>query len=165
MLFLLLIENIIGRGGYAYVYKGSLQDGQLIAVKQLSRGTPEDRISILLSELGILAHVDHPNTAMLIGFGVEGGMHLVFQLSPLGNLGSLLHGVYLILCIALLSYVKDFLFFYHIISVKYCSMKYICWRIWLAIFNEISQNNHFFFIQKSQIQDSASKSFLFECIY
>ncbi|KAK7332936.1 hypothetical protein VNO80_29693 [Phaseolus coccineus] len=85
-------ENIIGRGGYAYVYKGSLQDGQLIAVKQLSRGTPEDRISILLSELGILAHVDHPNTAMLIGFGVEGGMHLVFQLSPLGNLGSLLHG-------------------------------------------------------------------------
>ncbi|WVY93473.1 hypothetical protein V8G54_032561 [Vigna mungo] len=84
-------ENIIGRGGYAYVYKGSLQNGQLIAVKQLSRGTPEDRISVLLSELGILSHVDHPNTAMLIGFGVEGGMYLVFQLSPLGNLGSLLH--------------------------------------------------------------------------
>ncbi|BAT88029.1 hypothetical protein VIGAN_05146100 [Vigna angularis var. angularis] len=85
-------ENIIGRGGYAYVYKGSLQDGQLIAVKQLSRGTPEDRISVLLSELGILSHVEHPNTAMLIGFGVEGGMYLVFQLSPMGNLGSLLHG-------------------------------------------------------------------------
>ncbi|CAJ1960938.1 unnamed protein product [Sphenostylis stenocarpa] len=84
-------KNIIGRGGYAHVYKGRLQDGQLIAVKQLDRGTVEDRISNLLSELGILAHVDHPNTAMLIGFGVEGGMHLVFQLSPLGNLGSLLH--------------------------------------------------------------------------
>nr|KYP37724.1 putative LRR receptor-like serine/threonine-protein kinase At1g53420 family [Cajanus cajan] len=85
-------ENFIGRGGYADVFKGSLQDGQLIAVKQLNKGTPEDRTSSFLSELGILAHVDHPNTANLIGCGVEGGMHLVFQLSPLGNLGSLLHG-------------------------------------------------------------------------
>lgn len=129
MFFLLLIENIIGRGGYAYVYKDRLQNGQLIAVKQLSRGTTEDRISVLLSELGILSHVDHPNTAMLIGFGVEGGMYLVFQLSPLGNLGSLLHGVYLILIIVLFSHVKAFFFFYHITSVKYLSMGYICWRV------------------------------------
>ncbi|XP_029125385.1 receptor-like cytosolic serine/threonine-protein kinase RBK2 [Cajanus cajan] len=92
LLCLFLVENFIGRGGYADVFKGSLQDGQLIAVKQLNKGTPEDRTSSFLSELGILAHVDHPNTANLIGCGVEGGMHLVFQLSPLGNLGSLLHG-------------------------------------------------------------------------
>ncbi|KAH1071575.1 hypothetical protein AAZX31_03G221100 [Glycine max] len=85
-------ENMIGRGGFADVYKGSLQDGQLIAVKRLNKGTPENRTSSFLSELGILAHVDHPNTAKLIGCGVEGGMHLVFELSPLGNLGSLLHG-------------------------------------------------------------------------
>ncbi|KAH1259367.1 Receptor-like cytosolic serine/threonine-protein kinase RBK2 [Glycine max] len=89
-------ENMIGRGGFADVYKGSLQDGQLIAVKRLNKGTPENRTSSFLSELGILAHVDHPNTAKLIGCGVEGGMHLVFELSPLGNLGSLLHGVHLV---------------------------------------------------------------------
>ncbi|TKY61451.1 Receptor cytosolic serine/threonine-protein kinase RBK2 [Spatholobus suberectus] len=85
-------ENLIGRGGYADVYKGRLQDGQLIAVKRLNKGSPEERTSSFLSELGTLAHVDHPNTAKLIGCGVEGGMHLVFHLSPLGNLGSLLHG-------------------------------------------------------------------------
>lgn len=99
---------MIGRGGFADVYKGSLQDGQLIAVKRLNKGTPENRTSSFLSELGILAHVDHPNTAKLIGCGVEGGMHLVFELSPLGNLGSLLHGVHLVPSIPLFSYVKAF---------------------------------------------------------
>lgn len=39
-----------------------------------------------------MAHVNHPNTAKLIGYGVEGGMHLVLELSPHGSLASLLHG-------------------------------------------------------------------------
>ncbi|MBA0675785.1 hypothetical protein Goari_017310, partial [Gossypium aridum] len=43
-----------------------------------------------LSELGIIVHVDHPNIAQLIGYGVDGGMHLVLQLSPHGSLASLL---------------------------------------------------------------------------
>ncbi|XP_061348500.1 receptor-like cytosolic serine/threonine-protein kinase RBK2 [Gastrolobium bilobum] len=85
-------ENLIGRGGFAEVYKGRLQDGQLIAVKRMNKGTTAERTSSFLSELGIIAHVDHPNTAKLIGCGVEGEMYLVFQLSPLGSLGSLLHG-------------------------------------------------------------------------
>ncbi|CAL0300070.1 unnamed protein product [Lupinus luteus] len=85
-------ENIIGRGGFAEVFKGCLQDGQLIAVKKLTKGTTEDVISGFLSELGVIAHVDHPNTAKLIGCGVDGGMHLVFELSTLGSLGTLLHG-------------------------------------------------------------------------
>ncbi|CAL0320988.1 unnamed protein product [Lupinus luteus] len=85
-------ENIIGRGGFAEVFKGRLQDGQLIAVKKLTKGTTEEIIAGFLSELGVMAHVDHPNTAKLIGCGVEGGMHLVFELSTLGCLGSLLHG-------------------------------------------------------------------------
>ncbi|RHN49325.1 putative protein kinase RLK-Pelle-RLCK-VI family [Medicago truncatula] len=85
-------ENLIGRGGFAEVYKGRLLDGQLIAVKRLNKGTSDERTSNFLSELGIIAHLNHPNTARLIGCGVEGEMHLVFQLSPLGNLDSLLHG-------------------------------------------------------------------------
>ncbi|GLT64465.1 hypothetical protein SLA2020_369560 [Shorea laevis] len=85
-------ENLIGQGGYAEVYKGRLQDGQLIAVKRLTKGTADERTSGFLSELGIIAHVDHPNTAKLIGCGIEGGMHLIFELSPLGSLGYLLHG-------------------------------------------------------------------------
>ncbi|ESQ49562.1 hypothetical protein EUTSA_v10021930mg, partial [Eutrema salsugineum] len=85
-------ENIIGRGGYAEVYQGMLPEGKLIAVKRLTRGTPDEQTTEFLSELGIIAHVDHPNTAKFIGCCIEGGMHLVFRLSPLGSLGSLLHG-------------------------------------------------------------------------
>ncbi|KAJ7973397.1 Kinase family protein [Quillaja saponaria] len=85
-------ENLIGRGGFAEVYKGHLKNGQLIAVKRLTKGTIDEMTSGFLSELGILAHVDHPNIAKLVGVGVEGGMHLVFQLSKLGSLGSVLHG-------------------------------------------------------------------------
>ncbi|KAL0708625.1 hypothetical protein Bca4012_075051 [Brassica carinata] len=85
-------ENIIGRGGYAEVYQGILPEGKLIAVKRLIKGTPDEQTAEFLSELGIIAHVDHPNTAKFIGCCIDGGMHLVFWLSPLGSLGSLLHG-------------------------------------------------------------------------
>ncbi|KAL6978464.1 non-specific serine,threonine protein kinase [Sarracenia purpurea var. burkii] len=84
-------ENLIGKGGYAEVYKGRLQNGQLVAIKRLTRGQVEERIGNFLSELGIMAHVNHPNTAKLIGYGVEGGMYIVLELSPHGSLTSLLH--------------------------------------------------------------------------
>ncbi|KAL2535600.1 Protein kinase family protein [Forsythia ovata] len=82
---------LIGKGGYAEVYRGCLEGGQLVAIKRLTRGPLEERIGDFLSELGIMAHVNHPNTAKLIGYGVEGGMYLVLELSPLGSLASLLH--------------------------------------------------------------------------
>ncbi|KAI3728249.1 hypothetical protein L6452_16882 [Arctium lappa] len=85
-------ENLIGEGGYSEVYKGHLQDGQFIAVKRLIRGTPEEMTSDFLSELGILVHVNHPNISHVIGYGVEGGMHLVLPLSQHGSLASLLRG-------------------------------------------------------------------------
>ncbi|KAJ9549537.1 hypothetical protein OSB04_022080 [Centaurea solstitialis] len=85
-------ENLIGEGGYSEVYKGHLHGGQLIAVKRVIRGTPEEMTSDFLSELGILVHVNHPNIANVIGYGVEGGMHLVLPLSQHGSLASLLRG-------------------------------------------------------------------------
>ncbi|XP_072967869.1 receptor-like cytosolic serine/threonine-protein kinase RBK2 isoform X2 [Typha angustifolia] len=85
-------ENIIGKGGHAEVYKGCLRNGQIIAVKRLTRGTADERINNFLSELGILVHLNHPNTSRLIGVGAEGEMHFVFQLSFHGSLATLLHG-------------------------------------------------------------------------
>lgn len=93
MLYLVLAENLIGKGGFAEVYKGCLKGGDLVAIKRLTKGTNEERVTSFLSELGIIAHVDHPNTAKLIGYGVKGGLHIVLQLSSLGSLGSLLHGL------------------------------------------------------------------------
>ena len=89
-------ENLIGEGGYAEVYKGKLQDGQYVAIKRLTRGTPDEMAADFLSELGIICHVDHPNTAKLVGYGVEGGMHLVLYLSPHGSLATLLYRVSII---------------------------------------------------------------------
>ena len=85
-------ENLIGKGGYAEVYKGCLRNGQLVAIKRLTRGTPDEITSDFLMEIGIMAHVNHPNTARLIGYGVEGGFHLVLELSPNGSLASMLYG-------------------------------------------------------------------------
>jgi serine/threonine protein kinase len=75
---------LIGEGGYAEVYKGQLEDGQFVAIKWLTRGSPEEMTVDFLSELGIIVHVDHPNIAKVIGYGIEGGMHLVLELSTNG---------------------------------------------------------------------------------
>ncbi|KAG2696145.1 hypothetical protein I3760_07G044900 [Carya illinoinensis] len=87
-------ENLIGKGGHAEVYKGCLSDGQVVAVKRLTKKKKEeeDRISDFLSELGIIAHINHPNAARLLGFGIDGGLHLVLQFSPHGSLASVLFG-------------------------------------------------------------------------
>lgn len=86
------LENLIGKGGYAEVYKGRLWNGQLVAIKRLTRGTHDEIIEDFLAELGIMAHVNHPNTAKLMGYGVEGGMYLVLEFSRQGSLASLLYG-------------------------------------------------------------------------
>ncbi|KAH9321362.1 hypothetical protein KI387_016001, partial [Taxus chinensis] len=86
-------DNIVGRGGYAEVYRGDLQDGQIIAVKRLASGsTDEQKEKDFLTELGIIGHVCHPNTASLIGCCIENGLHLIFDFSPYGSLASVLHG-------------------------------------------------------------------------
>ncbi|EPS58364.1 hypothetical protein M569_16451, partial [Genlisea aurea] len=85
-------ENLIGRGGYADVYKGCLPNGQLVAIKQLKRGMGDEELLNFLSEIGVIAHINHPNTAKLIGYGVDGGAFIVLKLSSLGSLGSLLQG-------------------------------------------------------------------------
>ncbi|CAJ1940269.1 unnamed protein product [Sphenostylis stenocarpa] len=84
-------ENMIGKGGHAEVYKGCLPDGQVVAVKRLTRND-EDRAGDFLSELGIIAHVNHPNATRLIGFGIDQGLYFVLQLAPHGSLASMLFG-------------------------------------------------------------------------
>ncbi|KAL2905865.1 Receptor-like cytosolic serine/threonine-protein kinase RBK1 [Bienertia sinuspersici] len=88
-------ERLLGKGGHAEVYKGCLPDGTLVAVKRLTKKgekDDEERTADFLSELGIIAHVDHPNTASLVGFGVEGGLYLVLQFAPNGSVESCLQG-------------------------------------------------------------------------
>lgn len=86
-------DNLVGRGGYAEVYKGILPDGQMIAVKRLAKAnTDERKEKEFLTELGIIGHVCHPNTASFIGCCIENGLHLIFHFNSHGSLASLLHG-------------------------------------------------------------------------
>ncbi|KAG9146558.1 hypothetical protein Leryth_026832 [Lithospermum erythrorhizon] len=85
-------EYIVGRGGYAEVYRGVLKDGQAIAVKMLSRATNDERKEMeFLTEIGTLGHVCHPNVTALLGCCVDNGLHLIFQFSSKGTVASLLH--------------------------------------------------------------------------
>ncbi|KAK7317679.1 hypothetical protein RJT34_02110 [Clitoria ternatea] len=87
-------DNMIGKGGHAEVYKGELPDGQVVAVKRLMKNEKEaeDRAGDFLSELGIIAHINHPNATRLVGFGIDQGLYFVLQFAPNGSLASLLFG-------------------------------------------------------------------------
>ncbi|KAD6119737.1 hypothetical protein E3N88_11008 [Mikania micrantha] len=51
-------ENMAGKGGYAEVYKGVLEDGQAIAVKRLTQMSCDERKEKeFLTEIGTLGHV------------------------------------------------------------------------------------------------------------
>lgn len=83
----------MGIGGYSEVYKGDLQNGQVIAVKKLAKDNKDqNKEKEFLMELGILGHIHHPNTASLVGCCVENGLYLVFNYYPNGTLSSALHG-------------------------------------------------------------------------
>ncbi|XP_074270064.1 cysteine-rich receptor-like protein kinase 25 [Silene latifolia] len=60
-------ENKLGEGGFGRVYKGTLSDGQLIAVKRLSRSTSRD-IQAFKTEVLVVAKLQHRNLARLLGF-------------------------------------------------------------------------------------------------
>lgn len=87
-------ERLVGKGGHAEVYKGCLSDGTLVAVKRITKkdDNEDERTADFLTELGIIAHVDHPNAAKLIGFGVEGGLYLILQYATKGSVETRLQG-------------------------------------------------------------------------
>ncbi|OMO69296.1 hypothetical protein CCACVL1_19563 [Corchorus capsularis] len=86
-------DNIAGRGGYSEVYRGDLMDGRVVAVKRLAKdNNDENKEKEFLTELGIIGHVSHPNTANLVGCCIENGLYLIFNFSENGTLASALHG-------------------------------------------------------------------------
>ncbi|XP_065008276.1 probable receptor-like serine/threonine-protein kinase At5g57670 [Musa acuminata AAA Group] len=85
-------DNLVGRGGYAEVYRGVTEGGGAIAVKRLTRASSdEQREKDFLTELGAVGHVRHPNVSALLGCCVDGGLHLVFEFYSRGSVSSNLH--------------------------------------------------------------------------
>ncbi|WOK94062.1 putative receptor-like serine/threonine-protein kinase [Canna indica] len=85
-------DNLVGRGGYAEVYRGVMADGLPIAVKSMTgAATDEQREKDFLTELGAVSHVQHPNVSALLGYCVDCGLHLIFEFSSRGSVSSNLH--------------------------------------------------------------------------
>ncbi|KAF8012644.1 hypothetical protein BT93_I0719 [Corymbia citriodora subsp. variegata] len=84
--------NKIGEGGFGPVYKGTLSDGTIIAVKQLSsRSKQGDRE--FLNEIGMISALQHPNLVKLYGCCVEGNqLLLVYEYLENNNLARALFG-------------------------------------------------------------------------
>ncbi|KAJ7001247.1 receptor-like serine/threonine-protein kinase [Populus alba x Populus x berolinensis] len=85
-------ENVIGEGGYGVVYRGVLQDGSVVAVKNLlnNKGQAEKEFKVEVEAIG---KVRHKNLVRLIGYCADGASRmLVYEYVDNGNLEQWLHG-------------------------------------------------------------------------
>ncbi|KAK4589470.1 hypothetical protein RGQ29_020157 [Quercus rubra] len=62
--------NKLGQGGFGAVYKGTLLDGTIIAVKQLSSKSKQGNREFV-NEIGMISGLQHPNLVRLYGCCIE----------------------------------------------------------------------------------------------
>ncbi|KAF8026529.1 hypothetical protein BT93_F3116 [Corymbia citriodora subsp. variegata] len=60
-------DNLVGEGGYGYVYKGRLKDGQEIAAKVRKEASTQGFMEFN-SEIHVLSFARHKNIVMLLGY-------------------------------------------------------------------------------------------------
>ncbi|GMJ14496.1 CALLUS EXPRESSION OF RBCS 101, RESISTANCE TO FUSARIUM OXYSPORUM 3 [Hibiscus trionum] len=81
-------ENLLGKGGFGAVFKGTLGDGLEIAIKRLSRGSTQGLVEFK-NELILIAKLQHTNLVRLLGFCVQGDEKmLVYEYLPNKSLDS-----------------------------------------------------------------------------
>ncbi|KAG7619644.1 Gnk2-homologous domain [Arabidopsis suecica] len=79
-------ENTLGQGGFGTVYKGTLLNGQEVAVKRLTKGSGQGDIEFK-NEVSLLTRLQHRNLVKLLGFCNEGDEQiLVYEFVPNSSL-------------------------------------------------------------------------------
>ncbi|KAH0991693.1 hypothetical protein GBA52_003176 [Prunus armeniaca] len=86
-------KNILGRGGFGIVYKGSLNDGTLVAVKRLKDYNTAGGEIQFQTEVEMISLAVHRNLLRLCGFcSTENERLLVYPFMPNGSVASRLRG-------------------------------------------------------------------------
>ncbi|KAK6134948.1 hypothetical protein DH2020_031326 [Rehmannia glutinosa] len=86
------IKNKLGQGGYGPVYKGTLEDGQDIAVKRLSK-TSKQGLDEFKNEVICIAKLQHRNLVRLLGCCIQGEEKmLIYEHMPNKSLDLVLFG-------------------------------------------------------------------------
>lgn len=88
-------ENLVGKGGFGRVYRGTLRSGEVVAIKKMelppfkvAEGEREFRV-----EVDILSRLNHPNLVGLIGYCADGKQRfLVYEFMHHGNLQDHING-------------------------------------------------------------------------
>ncbi|MCO5562703.1 hypothetical protein L7F22_016333 [Adiantum nelumboides] len=74
--------NKLGEGGFGVVYKGTLSNGELVAIKKLSIGSQQGKQEFI-NEVSLITSVQHKNLIRLFGCCVEGPERiLVYEYLP-----------------------------------------------------------------------------------
>ncbi|GLJ32942.1 hypothetical protein SUGI_0663500 [Cryptomeria japonica] len=77
----------LGSGGFGTVFKGSLTDGTLVAVKKMEGSRQSEKQ--FRAEISALGHIQHANLIRLVGFCAEGSRRfLIYDYMPNGSLNS-----------------------------------------------------------------------------
>ncbi|GMH20296.1 hypothetical protein Nepgr_022137 [Nepenthes gracilis] len=87
--------NKLGEGGFGAVYKGTLSDGQDVAVKRLASGSSQGELEFK-NEVLLMARLEYKNLVRLIGFCLEGIERiLIYEFMPNASLDHFLFGMLL----------------------------------------------------------------------
>ncbi|GJT54186.1 proline-rich receptor-like protein kinase PERK4 [Tanacetum coccineum] len=85
--------NLLGQGGFGYVYKGLLTNGQEVAVKSLKSGSKQGEREFQ-AEVEIISRVHHRHLVSLVGYCVADAQRvLVYEYVPNKTLNFHLHGL------------------------------------------------------------------------
>ncbi|GLJ51898.1 hypothetical protein SUGI_1102480 [Cryptomeria japonica] len=85
--------NKLGEGGFGQVFKGTLKNGNVVAIKKLTLGRSPRAIAEFESEVKLISNVHHRNLVRLLGCCRQGQERLlVYEYMPNSSLDRILFG-------------------------------------------------------------------------